>query len=118
MESKIQNQFTAYLHKALARQRWRSQAKIAQQEYYEQPLLNCDCCALLDQSPIYDVIPLVHTMLTERERNILLWHVLMHMSHNEIALHLGISVSATQKAYQRTLPKLRVQLEKCLYAFC
>ena len=69
MESEIQNQFTAYLRKALARQRWRSQAKIAQQEYYEQPLLNCECCALLDQSPTYDVIPLVHTMLTERERN-------------------------------------------------
>ena len=117
MESEFQNQFTAYLQKALARQRWRSQAKTAQREHYERPLLNCDCICPPDQPPAYDVIPLIHTMLTERERNILLWHVLLRMSHNEIALRLGLSVSATQKAYQRTLPKLRVQLEECQYAF-
>ena len=114
MESQIQNQFTAYLQKALKRQRQRCQNRIAQREYHEQPLLDDSADAY--QPPASDIITLVHTILTERERNILLWHVLLHMSHAEISLRLGISVSAAEKAYQRMLPKLRTQLEECRYA--
>jgi len=116
MESQVQIQFTAYLQRALKRQRQRTQARIVQRENYEQPLLD-DRDAMACHSPSNDIIPLVHMILSERERNILLWHVLLHMSHAEISLRLGISVSAAEKAYQRMLPKLRTQLEECRYAF-
>jgi len=114
VESQIQIQFTAYLQKALKRQRQRYQGRITQREYHEQPLLGDSTTCRL---PANDIIPLIHMILSERERNILVWHVFLHMSHTEISLRLGISVSAAQKAYQRMLPKLRLQLEESRYAF-
>jgi len=111
MESQTQIQFTAYLQTALRRQRQRSQARLAQRDFYELPLLSEDCYVTEDQEPNHDVILLIHMSLTERERNILLWHVLQHMSHVDISLRMGISVAAAQKAYQRALPKLRTELE-------
>ena len=116
MESQNQIQFTAYLQRALIRQRQRTQARITQRKYHEQPLLG-DGDGAVYYAPANDIIPLVHMILSERERNILLWHVLLHMSHAEISLRLGISASAAEKAYQRLLPKLRTQLEVCRYAF-
>jgi len=116
MESQIQIQFTAYLRRALARQRQRAQAKIAQREHFEQPLLDDDA-GVVYSPPTSDIVPLLYMGLSERERMILVWHVLLHMSHAEISLRLGISVPAAQKTYQRMLPKLRTQLEGCRYAF-
>ena len=116
MEPEIQNYFTAYLRKALMRQRQRFQARFTQHEYFEQPLL-ADSDGAAYQPCTNDIIPLVHMILPERERNIVLWHVLQHMSHTEISLCMGISVSAAQKAYQRALLKLRTQLEEYQYAF-
>ena len=115
MESLTQIQFTAYLQRALIRQRQRAQARIALRENHEQPML-CDGDFVICHEPTSDIIPLIYMNLSERERNILLWHVLLHMSHTEISLQLGISVSAAQKAYQRLIPKLRTQLEESRYA--
>jgi DNA-directed RNA polymerase specialized sigma24 family protein len=113
MDSQVQIQFTAYLQRALKRQRQRTQVRIAQRENHEQPLLGDDT---VYQPPENDIITLIQLILSERERSILLWHVILHMSHAEISLRLGISVSAAEKAYQRILPKLRTQLEECRYA--
>ncbi len=50
-------------------------------------------------------------ILTERERQILLLHLVGGIRHREIAANLGLPLSTVLSCYQRTLKKLRRYLE-------
>ena len=50
-------------------------------------------------------------ILTERERQILLLHLVGGIRHREIAVNLGLPLSTVLSCYQRTLKKLRRYLE-------
>lgn len=50
-------------------------------------------------------------ILTERERQILLLHLVAGIRHREIAANLGLPLSTVLSCYQRTLKKLKRYLE-------
>ena len=57
------------------------------------------------------VLETAMNILTERERQILLLHLVGGIRHREIAVNLGIPLSTVLSCYQRTLKKLRRYLE-------
>ena len=57
------------------------------------------------------VLETAMNILTERERQILLLHLVGGIRHREIAANLGLPLSTVLSCYQRTLKKLRRYLE-------
>lgn len=57
------------------------------------------------------VLETAMNMLAERERQILLLHLVGGLKHREIASNLGIPISTVLSCYQRTLKKLKHYLE-------
>ncbi|MBS6758827.1 MAG: RNA polymerase sigma factor [Hungatella hathewayi] len=57
------------------------------------------------------VLETAMNILTERERQILLLHLVAGIRHREIAANLGLPLSTVLSCYQRTLKKLKRYLE-------
>ena len=57
------------------------------------------------------VLATAMNILTERERQILLLHLVAGIRHREIAANLGLPLSTVLSCYQRTLKKLKRYLE-------
>jgi len=111
-ENDLQYMFLAYLDTALRRQRMKYIQRLQNQVEHEFPIEE------MDQIPdpyshghdfCQDATATsVCACLPERDRRIVQLHVLAGVKLCAIAGILDMSVSATQKAYQRALAKMRV----------
>jgi len=124
-DSKLRNEFTAYVEKAI----WRTKAKYLYKKYeYEREMLLLDKLEWdkfvdttelvpfsfdeIDEESIINSIEndnlLISILkLSEKERKILNLHAVYKMKHIEIADTLGLSKTAVEKKYQRTIEKIR-----------
>jgi len=127
-DSKLRNEFTAYVEKAI----WRTKAKYLYKKYeYEREMLLLDKLEWdkfvdttelvpfsfdeIDEESIINSIEndnlLISILkLSEKERKILNLHAVYKMKHMEIADTLGMSESAVQKNYQKNIEKIRKEM--------
>ena len=118
-ERDLQNVFSAYLCTALHRQRAKYLRRIQRQSEHEVPV---ETLELFPDRVGGELVPDVTAEylcagLSERDRRIVLLHVVAGIKLNAIAGDLGISVSATQKAYQRAVANMRGMAEANAFGF-
>jgi len=111
MESDLQYMFLAYLDTALRRQRMKYMRRLQKQVEHEIPVEDMDQLSdpYADAGFNQDITAVfLCASISERDRRIVYLHVISGIELCAIARNLEISVSATQKAYQRALAKMRV----------
>ena len=119
----LQNKFTAYLLKAIRRQKCDYHKKRIRQQAHE-VLIDCQVREPIDEgtfdpmmdslSPMMQIedLALLQALnrLTIRERYILFEHILNERSYEELAKPLGLRYSGVSTAYRRIIQKLRKEL--------
>ena len=123
--SKLRNEFTSYVEKAI----WRAKTRYLHQKYeYEKEMILLDKLEwdkFADKAELVpfsfeevneesiinsienDSLLIAILKLSEQERKILNLHAVYKMKHIEIADTLGLSKTAVEKKYQRTIEKIR-----------
>lgn len=115
-DNRIQNQFTAYLKKAVRYRRIRFLTEEAHVQEKEQSLTDCEF-ALPDKNDViekiadYEALQYALKSIKEKERYIVLNRLVAEMDFEDIAKDLGMTYKAVTCVYYRALKKLLQLME-------
>lgn len=110
--SSLQNQFTAYLSKSIKRRKIQYLINMNKIYIYETDIDNYQNYLSVQTDYIQhindsDILERALIIIKEKERYILLAHVIEGKTFNEIAMELHMRYKGVAAAYYRTLKKLR-----------
>ena len=114
--SAVQNQFSAYLKKAVHRRRIRYLMKEQQKQNNEISQMELekylsDDTDFFQELADYEAVQHALRSIKEKERRIVLARIVEEKDFDEIAMELGMSYKAVTSLYYRVLKKLRQHME-------
>lgn len=112
----LQNQFTAYVKKAVHNRRIRYLLEQSRKNQWETPYVEIEYMLFHGEDRMENVIDfeVIHQalrLIREKERYIVLARVIEEKSFDEIADELGMTYKAVTSLYYRVMKKLRTYME-------